>query len=818
MLKDYNKPALIWQDQAIDYRTVLDAAGHFSQLLSPAKNERIAIFAENRPEWAYALYAGWLRGYTVVPVDHLATAEEVAYILSDCAPSAVFYSDSTSVTLHQATNQAGLELPQFNISTIPGTTQETTVDSIDITDVHATALIIYTSGTTGSPKGVMLSFDNLLANIESLTEVGIYHSEHRVLLLLPLHHVFPLVGALIAVLFTGGTAVFVPAMTGEAISGTMKKHRVSMVIGVPRLYELIHRGIMSKINAKAVTQKLFGLAHKIDHRGFSKVLFKKVHDAFGGNVQFLVSGGAALDPQIARDMFTLGFDLLEGYGMTESAPMISFTRSGEGIPGSAGRTVPTLEVTTRDGEIVARGRNIMQGYYNRPEETADIIRDGWLHTGDLGHVDEQGRLFITGRRKQIIVLPNGKNVNPEEIEEKLRRIAGEALIDVAVLMHNRVLHALFQLNPALLNGQDPDTFIQTEIIRVYNQQASEYKKIRRFTRIDQDLPRTRLGKLKRFELGDLFAGKVPQKKNEAIPEYAEYRLLSEYLANEKRRVIMPGDNLETDLAMDSLDRVSLQTFIDATFGLNVTEKTLEENESVAKLAGYIRENKTRVNVDSFNWSDILREKINITLPRRWFTQNLIKNTSRWLFRTYFRLRGEGAEKIPQGPVIIAPNHQSFFDGLFVAAFLKNPIMKNTYFYAKEKHVRKGWVRFLADRNNVIVVDINRDLKQSILKLAAVLRSGRNIIIFPEGTRTADGDLGVFKKTFAILARELQVPVVPVAIRGAFEALPRGARFPRPWRKIRVNFLDPVYPADHNYDSLTDEVYRQLLFQVKQVPA
>ena len=176
---------------------------------------------------------------------------------------------------------------------------------------------------------------------------------------------------------------------------------------------------------------------------------------------------------------------------------------------------------------------------------------------------------------------------------------------------------------------------------------------------------------------------------------------------------------------------------------------------------------------------------------------------------YFRIKSEGTENIPAAPFIIAPNHQSFFDGLFVSVFLKNKIMKNTYFYAKEKHVRNKFVKALADRNNVIVMDINRDLKQSLQKLAAVLKSGKNIIIFPEGTRTYTGKIGEFKKFFAILSRELNVPVVPVSINGANHALPRGSIFPRPWKKINIKFLHPIYPEGFNYDSLTNKVQAAL---------
>ncbi|HSL88942.1 MAG TPA: lysophospholipid acyltransferase family protein, partial [Ignavibacteriaceae bacterium] len=181
---------------------------------------------------------------------------------------------------------------------------------------------------------------------------------------------------------------------------------------------------------------------------------------------------------------------------------------------------------------------------------------------------------------------------------------------------------------------------------------------------------------------------------------------------------------------------------------------------------------------------------------------------------YFRLKGEGIENIPDGPFILAPNHQSFIDGLFVAVFLKNKLMKKTYFYAKEKHIKQGWLKFIANKNNVIVMDLS-DLKSSLQKLASVLKKEKNIIIFPEGTRTRDGEIGSFKKTFAILARELNIPVVPVAIDGAYDAMPRGKKIPRPMKKISVKFLEPVYPINETYDSLKDKVFEMVSNSLKK---
>jgi long-chain acyl-CoA synthetase len=237
---------------------------------------------------------------------------------------------------------------------------------------------------------------------------------------------------------------------------------------------------------------------------------------------------------------------------------------------------------------------------------------------------------------------------------------------------------------------------------------------------------------------------------------------------------------------------------------------MQNHPTVEKLAAFMREKKQKLHVETVKWSEILREKIDqYTLPKSGFTHNLFKNISKIFFKLYFRVEGSGLENLPQSPFIIAPNHQSFFDGLFVSMFLKKKILKNTYYYAKAKHVKPGLIKAIADRNNVIVMDINKDLKLSMQKLAAALRMKKNIIIFPEGTRSTTGSLGDFKKFFAVLSLECGAPIVPVSIVGADKALPKGSFFPRPWKKIKVKFHKAIYPDGHSYDSLREMVVNKL---------
>ena len=815
-LKDFNKTAMILRDQEISYKELIRNVNFYSSILSKNDLSKVAIFCENRLEWAFSFYSVLKKKAISVPIDHMSAASDVAFILNDCKPEVIFYSDSTKDTCYKAAEQLDYKIEKINIDEIK-IDQPISDEEFPEPNPNDTAVIIYTSGTTGSPKGVMLSYDNLLVNIEAVTtDVQIYKPEDCVMILLPLHHIFPLVGTLVAPLSVGGTVVLSPSMASEDIMATLQNNAVTIIIGVPRLYNLIRKGIRDKIDKSAIAKFLFKIAEKKNSLSFSRKIFKSVQKKFGGHIKYMVCGGAALDKEVCKDYLTLGFEVLEGFGMTECAPMITFTRPGKVLPGSAGQPLKINEVKVIDGEIVNRGRNVMQGYYNRPDETAAILKDGWLYTGDLGYLDDEQRIFITGRKKEIIVLSNGKNINPEEIENKILNMS-EVISEIGVFEKSDMLHAIIYPDyqkAKTLGVDDVEDMIKWQVIDKYNQKVTPYKKVMKFSLINDPLPRTRLMKLKRFLLPKLETISKEKIGDASEPDFQEYKLIKEFLEDQKEYPVHPSDHLEIDLGLDSLDKVNLGVYLESNFGVKLTESEMLSFVNVAKLAENIRDNKTKLSVESIDWGKILKEQLDLELPKSWYTHNLMKNAAKIFLKLYFRLKGDGIENIPDGPFILAPNHQSFFDGLFVAVFLKNKLMKKTYFYAKEKHLKNKIIRFIADKNNVIVMDLT-DLKTSLQKMAAVLKRGKNIIIFPEGTRTENGEIGDFKKTFAILSRELNVPIVPVAINGAYDALPRGTHFPKPWKKINVKFLKPVLPENHSYESLKEFVQKKVSEQLKK---
>lgn len=812
MLSQLKKVAMVFKERQVEYSELLSRAVEWAKQFPIEEEERCIIFAENSMEWVFAFYSIWFQRGIAVPVDHMASVDDLAYIIKDCTPRRIWTSKKNYEQATEALKQSGLSLPILVFEEIEQVPKEQLhAEKFPDIDDESTALFIYTSGTTGNPKGVMLSYRNLKANIDSVFEAGYFQPEDRTLVLLPTHHILPLMGTIIAPLYTGGSIAFAPSLQGEDIISTLQTNKITLMIGVPRLYSVIAKGIYAKINASFAAKMLYKLCGLVKSRALSKLIFKKVHQHLGGSIRGLVCGGAPLSEPVARIFETLGFYVYVGYGMSETAPIITFPRVGKTKLNASGQILPGIEVKIDEGEICVRGQNVMKGYWNRPEETAAVIVDGWLHTGDLGYFDEDGFLFVTGRKKEIIVLPNGKNINPEEIEQKI--LGKTSLIaEIGVYMDEDILQCVVVPDFAQIRAQGVLNFeehLRWEIIAKYNLETSPYKKITKFTVVKDELPKTRLGKLRRFALADAAKAVRPEekkKKQTDFVEFEEYNVIKEFIEEKIEREVFPDDHLEIDLAMDSLDKIALQTFINESYGLQFSETDLIEFSSIKLLAEQVRENKSKAEIHSIDWEQILREDISgEKMPTRWVTQGLFRWFGQIALKLGFKYRAQGRENIPEGPCIIAPNHQSFIDGLIVAGAMSHTQFSQCYFFAKAKHIQNKMVRMLAERHNVIVSDINKDLKLSIQKIAEALRNGKKVIIFPEGTRTRDGHVGRFKDMFAIISRELDVPIVPVVIDGAYDVLPLGQKMPRFGKEISIKILPPIQPEKMEYSELCQKV-------------
>ncbi len=799
----------------VTYREMLQHVSVFGSYTKELNPKKTIIFSENRIGWVYAFFSVWQNRSIAVPVDATATVSDLEYIVRDCTPECMWVSEACEKVAREVVSHLDFEVKVFIINEVEkenANGAEVVTSTIDQTSYEDNdiALIIYTSGTTGTPKGVMLTYKNLWANKAGVCdEVNVFNGKRRTLMLLPVHHVLPLMGTVIIPILQGDGIIICETLQGPDIMEALCRGKVGIFVGVPRLWQMLYSGIMKKINASFVARTLFKICKKAKSPKLSRIVFSSVHKKMGGHLDYCVCGGAALDKEIGEGLTALGINLLEGYGMTEMAPIIAFTRPGDYICGCAGLPLPSVECKIVNGELCCKGNNLMKGYYNRPEETAQVIdTDGYLHTGDLAYLDEKGRVYLTGRTKEIIVLSNGKNVQPNEIEYKLEKFENRVK-EAAVIQNGDMLMGIIVPNEVWarnLSDEEVEIALKKEVVEPYNLTVTNYKKLMSIFVYRGDLPRTKLDKLQRFKLKDIIKSKGEGVKNkvESAEEMTnEMRILKEYIESEKNVVVHADDHLETDLAFDSLDKVGLQGFIEQTFGVDIQPEMMTTLRSVAEK---VESGKTHIDVNKMDWHEmLLANNSSLELPSTSLFYPLHSKMFKVFLKLNNRLKIVGENNVPKkGPFIIAPNHQSFIDGAIVVSGLSCKTLKNTYFYATEEHVKHPLLKAMAKRNNVILME-KRNLKNSILKLSEVLKQGKNVIIFPEGSRSFDGDMVPFKKTFAILSKELNVPVVPVCIRGAYGVLPRGSRWIKS-KKIEVEYLPPVMPKDGDtYESVSDKV-------------
>ncbi len=801
--KPSDKIAIYIADKEISYNELIQNITSFALNLKINKGDRVLIFAENSPEWIYAFYSVWAKKGIAVPCDYNLKEHELSYILNNCTPKAIYCSINTLPTVKRTLKLIKFK-PRVLILEQIQSKPDTTLPFPEI-NYNDTAIIMYTSGTTGKPKGVMLTYDNLLCSIQAIADLKMLTQDDRMIALLPFYHIFPLQGCVTAPLYLNASVVMVKELVLDKILAALQKHSVTMFLGIPRLYELLHKNIMAAVKKNPVAYSLFLVAKAVNNLTFSKLLFKKIHNAFGGHIHAFLTGGAKLDPKVANDLKTLGFNLVEGYGLTETAPLVAFNPFSKVKLGSVGLPVKGTEVKIVDGEILVKGRNVMKGYYKNKKATDQVITDGWFHTKDTGYFDNDGYLYITGRKDDMIVLPSGKNINPEEIEKHILRIS-PLIKEIGVIEDKGNLTAVIHPDYSMIAKENIVNILETikrKVINRYNASVASYKHITKITISKDELPKTRLGKLQRYVVKQLVANEEKEEKHTNIkePKTVEYKSIQRFLTIHTRRKVLPHHNLLLDLNLDSLGILSFQTYIEETFGISISNADILNNPTVEGLSIFIAQHKLKFEEQAQNWLQVIIKNTSYTFKHGFSLILFAKYILKPITKLYFKLHLYGKENIPDNPVIFAPNHQSFLDSVLLISSLPNKTLIYTYFLSREL----GFIKVsrgdsLAKLMNTIIVNIDTNLKDSIQKMASILQNKRNIIIFPEGTRTVDGQLGTFKKTFAILSKELNCPVVPIAINGAYQSFKRGNILPRP-TPISIHILPPMYPDTLTVDDI-----------------
>ena len=821
LLYDRNKAAIIYKDREYSYKELLTGVKYYSTLLNIKKDSKVVVYVENRPEIIQSFFSIWEKQGIAIVLDAGYTPEQLLYVFNDAEPEYIYVTNKNYKNAVAAKEMYGKSLEIINIDDI-AVPKEFQPDNyeLNVDNVEDTAVILYTSGTTGNPKGVMLSYKNLLSNVNAIKAINLVDETDRVLAILPYHHVFPLNINLLMTMYFGTLVVILDELSSEALRHALREYKISVIIGVPRVWEMLHKAIMNKINSSWITKKIFKICQSINSKALSRLVFKKVYNELGGSLRVMASGGAKLDPEVSRDYLTLGLPMIEGYGLTETSPIIAFNKPTNVKAGTVGEIIPDVEVKiAEDGEILVKGANVMKGYYNNPTATKEVIdENGFFHTGDLGKFDGD-HLVIVGRKKEMIVLSNGKNINPADIENEIMK--GTDLIkEIAVMEYNNHLMAVVYPDFDLIKHRNITNIkesLKWEIIDKYNVTAPKYRKILEVKIVKNELPKTKLGKVRRFMLNDFLKGEVVEegaegtvvnqqsKKEIEVPEELKeiYTTLKENIERNYDAQVTPDAHLELDLGLDSLDIVEILSFVESSYGVKIKEEEFTNIKNVLTLAEFIKNHGGTFSSVEIDWKSILNERIDIDLPKSAWVGKLIRIITMPIFSLYFSLKKESQDKISNEPAIYIGNHQSFLDALMFNQAIPMKMMNDTYYIATVVHFDTPLRRYLADRGNVLIVDINKNLKETLQVSAEVLREGKNLVIFPEGARTRDGELQEFKKTFAILSKELNVPVVPFGIKGAYKAMPYGSKFPSMY-PIKIKFFDKIYPENLTIEEIVEK--------------
>ncbi|MGI9102787.1 MAG: AMP-binding protein [Terriglobales bacterium] len=842
------------------------------------RGTRCAILAANGPRWV-ACYLGIIAaGMVVLPFDTALNVAQVATLLQAGGASLLFV-DAKHLPVAQ---RAAADLP-IQLILLEGSPDAvsgaTSFDSILAARAHNfapanlrgedLAAILYTSGTTSDPKGVMLTHANLSAESDAVFQFLDLGPDDAILGVLPLFHALAQMANLILPLAAGARVVFLDSLNTTELLRALSERDITLFCCVPQFFYLLHDRIRKEAGAHGrlaetmfrAALKLCGAARDLGMNP-GKLLFRRIHRKLGPRMRYLITGGSRLDPAVGHDFQALGFDLLQAYGLTETSGGAVCTRPGDNVIGSVGKPLPGIEARIHQprppedgsgppvGDILIRGDIVMAGYYNRPEATAESIRDGWLHTGDLGYFDAHGNLFITGREKEIIVLSNGKNIYPEEIEAHYLKSPYVKEICVLGLQNApgepfaERLHAVIVPNVETL--RERKIVNSREIIRFdlesLSAQLPATKRILSFDLWQEDLPRTTTRKIKRFEVerrvneqraaGRLNGGKSARALSEEEREWINDPLVARALrviaeaAKNSSTPIHPRDNLELDLGLDSMERVELLVALERELGAHVGDGVASEVYSVRELVDAVRQSiGSEVSADQTPaWESVLNtdptdaEVLSVArrkpvAERFWY---LTTRMMQMAAREYFHLEVSGLEKLPaRGPFILCANHQSFLDPPVLVSLLPYNIFRDTFYVGTSEIFGTGLLKALARSFRLVPVDPDANLVPAMRAGAYGLRHGKVLVLYPEGERSIDGEPKVFKKGAAILATHLRVPIVPVAMDGFYEAWPRGLGFQK-FSTMRVAFGDPIVPPNNmekpedSYDRLNRELKARVM--------
>ncbi len=773
------------------------------------KGDRVILSARNHPDCAIAYFGIVRAGATVVPIDPALDAVGWRSVLAESGARVIVWDDTVRARNDVVAEHRNLMLLDVHEAAEPDPSLSPPAISVDPGDV---ASLIYTSGTTAQPKGVLLTHANFTSLVAALAPIFPLSRGDAVLSVLPLHHTFEFTCGLLLPFSRGSRVVYVGELTGDRISEGLRTARAAAMVGVPALWQLLERRILQQVDARGpLARAAFDLAADAN-RWLSanvgvdagRVLFGSVHANLGGNIKWLISGGAALPLETQERFFGLGLHLTQGYGLTEAAPVLTVARPGKRPEPGVGRPVPGVEVRIGSpddrgvGEVVARGPNVMLGYTDEEATRAAIDGEGWLHTGDLGRVDKKGRLEILGRTKDVVISPTGETVHPDDVELRLGAVphvaelaivgidarGGERLACLAVaesgdgaepadrgLRNDRAraaLRAAFETLPPAL---------RPVIVHLY----------------DAPLPRTATRKIRRDEvrgiLQRIVSASARGENGSAAASPARAAIAAVRGLDVKE--VLAESTLEGDLGFDSLLLTELLEALEVRFGA-IDPQRLQGCATVADVDEVVATSArssaavrlvaaTEGRPTNSNGRAPAHAPARLVLPEpaQEIGRALVGKMQDFFYGEVLNPRVSGRAYIPHNRnAIVVANHASHLDmGLVRHALGKYG--EDIVSLAAQDYFFGGRVKRAVFENltNLRPIDRKASLRQTIREASDVLERGKTVLIFPEGTRSTTGEIQEFKPLVGHLALVHGVDVLPLFLGGTHAAMPKGSPVP-----------------------------------------
>lgn len=781
------RPALLYKPryrtQTWTYEELFEQAGHLALWLRSrgiARGDRVVIWAPNSPWWVVSFFGCMRLGAVVVPLDIRSSPDFMRCVVTQTSPKLALLSRLTVHDWAYGAYDAPVTLVEDLDSLIPkeGKLEETGVEPGDLAE------IIFTSGTTGDPKGVMLTHGNIAADLQSVNLFVPNVPHFRLLSILPLSHMLEQTVGLLLPMVRGASIFYPAGRQSTILFRALQEQGITTMVLVPQALQLFMAAIEREVKNEG-KERLWRLLGSVSiHLPIRArhLLFRRVYNKLGGKLEFFVSGGAPLTPDLIGKWDVLGIPVLQGYGTTEASPVISGEPLDQRNPRSVGKPVADVQVKIAgDGEVLVKGPNITPGYWHNPSATEEAFEDGWYKTGDLGRLDEKGYLYLLGRKKDRIVLSNGQNVYPDDVERSLKEVDGveDGVVVGMPTAEGAEVHAVFILGPG-----SPDA---ASIVRQANARLAPHQQIRGYTLWpDADFPRTHTLKVKKHEvLAALLSTRQDRSKAAASGSQSQLssqdgsaggtpllRIIADLAGVDAGR-LSPQSTLAEDAGLDSLSRVELLAAVEAELGVYLDESLVGPSTTVCELEALVAAQSLSVRPVYPKWP--------LSLPAR-MGRSLLQLPTFGLLGLVAHARVAGIENLEKvaPPVLFVANHTSHFDSPTLLKYLPGKWRRRLAVAAAADYFfsRKALGAFVSLLLNAFPFSRTAAIRPTIEQSARLLDGGWSILIYPEGTRSTTGEMAPFKPGVGLLAVEMAVPVVPVYVEGLFKVLPKGQSIPR----------------------------------------